>query len=146
MSTPEVNDVQTHTEANREVITRLYEAADAFDMDTIQSLFAERCVLIQAEGHPAVPGSHEGRDAVVATSARAFTEMRSTGVTVLEIVADGPHRVIGLVEAHGTDLTGEPYTMPVAECFLVEAGQVIEIRPYYWDLVALRRVLGVASA
>jgi hypothetical protein len=35
--------------------------------------------------------------------------------------------------------------MPVAECFWVENGRVTEIRPFYWDLVTLRKTVDVAE-
>lgn len=38
-------------------------------------------------------------------------------VTVREIVRDGPHRLIGLVDAHGVNPAGESWTMPVTELF-----------------------------
>jgi hypothetical protein len=34
---------------------------------------------------------------------------------------------------------------PVAECFWVENGKVTEIRPSHWDLVTLRKTVGVAE-
>jgi hypothetical protein len=34
--------------------------------------------------------------------------------------------------------------MPVAECFWIDDGKVTDIRPFYWDLVKLRRIAGLA--
>jgi ketosteroid isomerase-like protein len=86
--------------------------------------------LTQAPGHP-VPGHWTGPDADAAI-ARVFQTLGNTDITVREIVADGPHRVIGLVDAHGTAQDGKAWTMPVAECFWIEGGKVTDIRPYYW--------------
>jgi hypothetical protein len=52
---------------------------------------------------------------------------------------------LGLVDAHGTAHDGQPWTMPVAECFWIEDGKVTDIRPYYWDLVELRHIAGLAQ-
>jgi hypothetical protein len=67
-----------------------------------------------------------------------------TGVIVNEIIADGPHRVIAVIEAHGTAKDGTPWSMPAVECYWAEDGKITDIRPYYWDLVELRRVAGLA--
>jgi ketosteroid isomerase-like protein len=68
-----------------------------------------------------------------------------SGVTVLEIVADGPHRVAAIVDAHGTaPASGEQWTMRVSEHFWIEDGRIAEILPSYWDPAGLRRVLGMS--
>jgi ketosteroid isomerase-like protein len=133
------------TNDNRAIIQRLYGAADAGDTATIESLIDDNCTLMQADGHP-VPGTWHGRDSMMQAMARVFAVLHNSGVTVHEIVADGPTRVVGLVDARGTDTNGEPYAMPIAECFRVENGKVTEIRPFYWDLVRLRRLAGVGEA
>jgi ketosteroid isomerase-like protein len=77
-------------------------------------------------------------------SPASSTPAATTGISVREIVADGPHRVIGLVDAHGTAHDGTAWTMPVAECFWIDDGKITDIRPFYWDLVELRRIAGLA--
>lgn len=62
-----------------------------------------------------------------------------------EIVSDGPTRVIGLVDAHGTDTRGDANEMPVAEIFEVADGKVTEVRPFYWDQSRLREITGTAG-
>jgi ketosteroid isomerase-like protein len=101
---------------------------------------ADDYLLTQAEGHP-VPGRWRGQDATAA-AARVFEVCGTTGITIREIIADGPNRVIGLVDAHGTAANGRSWTMPVAECFWIVDGKVTEIRPFYWDLVKLREIVG----
>jgi ketosteroid isomerase-like protein len=129
------------TEHNREIVKRMYAVADSGDLDQLSELVAEDYTLTQAPGHP-VPGYWQGKAAADAGS-RVFRTLNVTGVTVQEIVADGPHRVIGLVQSHGTDTNGQPWTMPVAECFWIENGKVTDIRPFYWDLIELRRIAGI---
>jgi ketosteroid isomerase-like protein len=135
------SDLIDVAERNRDLIREVYAAADASDFVKLPSLMADDYTLTQAEGHP-VPGTWQGHEATDA-AARVYAACGTTGVTVHEIVANGPNRVIGLVEAHGTDVHGQPWTMPIAECFWIEHGKVTEIRPFYWDIARLRQIAGV---
>jgi ketosteroid isomerase-like protein len=130
-------------EQNRDLIREVYAIGDSGDLSRLQSVMADDYVLTQADGHP-VPGTWKGESATEA-AARVFARCGTTGITVHEIIADGPNRVIALVDAHGIGPNGQPWTMPVAECFWVENGKVTEIRPFYWDLVTLRKTVGVAG-
>jgi ketosteroid isomerase-like protein len=129
------------SDRNREIIRKVYNIADGGDMAELGQYMSGGYSLTQAPGHP-VPGHWTGPDADAAM-ARVFQACGTTGVTVREIIADGPHRVIGLVDAHGIAHDGKPWTMPVAECFWIEDGKVTDIRPFYWDLVELRRIAGL---
>jgi ketosteroid isomerase-like protein len=140
---------ETIIDRNREIVRKIYEIADRGAGTEHEQYMAEHgqfmsahYSLTQAPGHP-VPGHWTGPHADAAI-ARVFNVCGNTGITVREIVADGPHRVIGLVDAHGTAQDGTPWTMPVAECFWIEDGKVTDIRPFYWDLVELRRIAGLA--
>jgi uncharacterized protein len=123
----------------REIIRKLYAAADAGDMAGVRSMLAEDITLQQADGHP-YPGTWHGIDDVMAAMGEVFARLRLTGITVREIVGDGGERVVGLVDSHGTDARGNSYTMPVAEFFLVADGRVRDIRPFYWDTARLRQI------
>jgi ketosteroid isomerase-like protein len=127
------------TEQNRDVIRRLYAAVQSGDGPAIAELIADDCVLSQSGGHP-VPGTWNGREQMMQGMSQVFAAIHNTGVTVHEIVADGPSRVIGLVDALGRDARGETYEMPVAECFKLRDGKVIEIRPFYWDQLRLHAI------
>jgi ketosteroid isomerase-like protein len=144
MTTPE-----SVSDRNRHIVRKVYEIANrgaVAEHDWIKAehgrYMAHGYRLTQAPGHP-VPGHWTGPEADAAI-ARVFQACGNTGITVREIVADGPHRVIGLVDAHGTAHDGTPWTMPVAECFWIEHDKVTDIRPFYWDLVELRRIAGLA--
>ncbi|MEE1797689.1 MULTISPECIES: nuclear transport factor 2 family protein [unclassified Streptomyces] len=128
------------TERNREIVRRLYDGVISGDLSALAALRSPDYRVTQAPGHP-VPGTWTGDDAGVA-GGRVFAALGIEGLTVQEIVADGPHLVIGLVELHGTDAGGAPWTMPVAEYFHLEDGLITDIRPYYWDLVEVRRIAG----
>jgi ketosteroid isomerase-like protein len=140
MPTPPSGPVEV-AEQNRDLIREVYAAADASDFVRLPSLMADGYTLTQADGHP-VPGTWHGEEATAAAT-RVYAACGTTGVTVHEIIADGPNRVIGLVEAHGTDVHGRPWRMPIAECFWIENGKVTEIRPFYWDIARLRQIAGV---
>lgn len=129
-------------EANREVVQAIYDAAATGDFACVQSLLADDIVLLESDSHP-TPGRSEGKPAVLAAMGRLVEVLRTTEVRVHEILADGPERVAALIDAIGTDSTGQPYSMPVVELFLVRDGQVVEIRPFYYDTVRLRALVGV---
>jgi ketosteroid isomerase-like protein len=133
---------QSVTDRNREIVRKVYQIGDRGAMAELGQYMSGGYSLTQAPGHP-VPGHWTGPDADAA-AARVFQTLGTTGITVREIVADGPHRVIGLVDAHGTAHDGKLWTMPIAECFWIEDGKVTDIQPYYWDLVELRHIAGLA--
>jgi ketosteroid isomerase-like protein len=138
---------------NREVIEQVYAAAKEGNEPVYRSLMAADCVLYEPPNHPAIRGTLEpqapaavwtGLDQVLRGIGQVFAALRLTGVTVHEIVADAnSERVIGLVDVHGTDHQGKPYTMPLAEVFLVRDGKVREVRAYYWDITRLCEHSGV---
>jgi hypothetical protein len=115
---------------NRELIRQAYELANAGELGQIASFYAEDYRLTQSPGHP-VPGSWVGREATEA-GIRVFNVCGTNRVTIREIIADGPHRVIGIVDAHGTTPGGRDWAMPVSEHFWIEDGKITDIRPFYW--------------
>ena len=126
------------------MIEKVYAAAAAGDFAGIEALLADDVVLVQCDNHP-TPGVCTGKPAVLARLGELFQALRTTGVEVREVVANGPHRVVGIMDALGTDVHGQPYSMPVAELFLVNDGEVTELRPDYHDLVKLRALVGAPS-
>jgi ketosteroid isomerase-like protein len=131
-------------EQNRGVIRSLYDALNRGDSAAMAALIDDECVLTQSPGHP-VAGVWAGRDAMTEGMGKVFAALHNTGATVHEIVADGPSRVIGLVDALGIDANGDPYATPVAECFEVHDGKVCDIRPFYWDQIRLREIARASS-
>ncbi|GAA1236384.1 nuclear transport factor 2 family protein [Pseudonocardia alaniniphila] len=130
------------TERNRELIRQVYALAAAGDLEAVAPFHSDDYRLSQSPSHP-VPGSWTGAAATDA-GIEIFRACGTSGVTVLEIVADGPHRVVAIVDAHGTaPVSGERWTMLVSEHFWIEDGRITEIRPFYWDPAGLRRILGV---
>jgi uncharacterized protein len=132
----------TTIERNRELIRQVYALAAVGDLEAITSFYSADYRLTQSPSHP-VPGSWAGAEATNA-GIEVFRTCGTSGVTVLEIVADGPHRVVAIVDAHGTaPVSGEQWTMRVSEHFWIEDGRITEIRPFYWDPAGLRRILGM---
>jgi len=129
---------ETITDRNRRIVRRIYELGAAGDLAGVAELCTPEYRLTQSPAHP-VPGSWTGR-AADAAAGRVFQAVGVDGIDVEEIVADGPHRVIALVQSRGVDGRGRPWRMPVAECFWIEEGKVSDIRPFYWDLDLLREV------
>jgi ketosteroid isomerase-like protein len=127
---------------NREFIRQVYTLANAGELEQIAPFYAGNYRLTQSPGHP-VPGSWVGQEATEA-SIRVFNTCGTHRVTIHEIIADGPHRVIGIVDAHGTTPGGRDWTMPVSEHFWIEDGKITDIRPFYWDPARLRRIIDMA--
>lgn len=133
---------------NRAVVKTIYDAADvsdlaSVDMAAIEGVLADDVVLYEPLHHPAVltddrptPGVWRGRDEVMNGIAKVFTAIRLTGAALETLVVDGD-RVVGLLEAKGTDLDGKPFAMPMAEVFRVTDGKVTEIRAFYFDVTEL---------
>ncbi|MFK0154769.1 nuclear transport factor 2 family protein [Streptomyces sp. NPDC090493] len=126
---------------NREIVRKVYEVADSGALEELGRYLSDDYTLTRAAGGP-VPGQWKGAEAGAALG-QLFAMAGHGSVIVREIVADGPHRVVGLVDVHGVNPAGESWTMPVAELFWVEDGKVTDIRPYYWDLVEFRRIAGM---
>ena len=91
-----------------------------------------------------VPGRWVGAGATKA-GIEVFQTCGTSGVTVLEIVADGPRRVVAIVDVHGmAPASGEQWTMRFSEHFWIEDGRIAENRPSCWDPAGLRRILGMS--
>lgn len=92
-----------------------------------------------------VPGSWTGEDANAARL-KIFGTLGIDGVKTHEMIADGPNRVIALVEPTGLDGAGKRWSMLLAEFFWIEDGKVTDIRPFWWDIVELKRIADSRAA
>src|SRR6201994_1775710 len=88
-------------EANKAIVRRAYELAAANDLEALFEVRAADYRLTLPDGHP-VPGSWTGLDSNAARE-RIFAAIGADGITAHELVADGPHRVIAIVEPTGLD-------------------------------------------
>ncbi|EQB15931.1 hypothetical protein RLDS_09445 [Sphingobium lactosutens DS20] len=131
------------TQRNRDHVRWIYECVNNGDFAGLAATRRPDYRLMQAPGHPAA-GTWIGEEAT-AVGGRGFAALGTSSITVHEIVADGPHRVIGLIDLHGTDGDGNPWTMPVAECWWFEDGLMAEVRPFYWNMIEVQRIVGSRS-
>jgi ketosteroid isomerase-like protein len=132
------------SEENRKIVSGIYEIAKTGDFARLKDLMATDYVLVQSPGHP-MPGSSTGA-AASAAAGRLAQALGTTDITVHEIITDGPHRVMSIVELTGIDGKGQPWTMPLVECIWVDHGKVTEVRPFYWDQIELARIVASRSA
>jgi ketosteroid isomerase-like protein len=139
-----VISVARMSEENRKLIGDLYQFAGTGDYVRLAELMAPDYALIQSPAHP-IAGTWIGPEATAAAG-RFSQALGITGITVHTIATGGPHRVMSLVDLHGTDGDGRPWTMPLVECFRIENGKVTEVRPFYWDQKELDRILASASS
>jgi len=127
-------------------VQTIYDAAETADLAAIESVLAHDVVLHEPVHHPAVlnetdesdePGVWRGRDQAMVGIGKVFAALRLSGVELEGIVADGSGTVVGLLEVKGTDIDGNPYSMPMTEVFRVADGKVSEIRAFYFDIALL---------
>jgi ketosteroid isomerase-like protein len=122
---------------NRDLIQRLYSVGVEEVLANFSSYFAEDVVLIEADCFPQ-PGTWKGREDVLRGIGEIYKAIGISEITVHDVVADGPRRVIGLCDVLCASDSDEPFTMPVAELFLVDDGKVTEIRPFWHDTAKLQ--------
>lgn len=125
-------------ETNKAIVRRAYALAAADDLEALFEVRAADYRLTLPDGHP-VPGSWTGLDANAARE-RIFAAIGADGMTTHELVADGPHRVIALVEPTGLDGAGNRWSMLLTELFWIKDGKVTDIEPFWWDIVELNRI------
>jgi ketosteroid isomerase-like protein len=125
-------------ETNKAIVRRAYELAAANDLEALFEVRAADYRLTLPEGHP-VPGSWTGLDANAARE-RIFAAIGADGMTSHQLVADGPHRVIAIVEPTGLDGAGNRWSMLLTELFWIKDGKVTDIKPFWWDIVELNRI------
>lgn len=129
--------------ANRELAAKLYAAEEAGDFEGVLACFSADCEFNVPENHP-VPGPWLGIDRIVAAFGEWMPMIKPTGMSLVELVADGPERVIALAEARGISADGTPWSMPAAEFLTVRDGKIVETKVFYWDLVKLRELVAAA--
>lgn len=131
------------TDDNRALAARLYAAEEAGDFEGVLACFATDCVFRVPENHP-VPGPWVGIDRIVAAFGEWMPLIKPAAMSLVELVADGPERVIAIAEARGVSADGTPWSMPAAEFLTVRDGMIVEAQVFYWDLVKLRELVEAA--
>ncbi|KAB8189062.1 hypothetical protein FH608_042145 [Nonomuraea phyllanthi] len=133
----------TQPELNKEVVRRFYEAVlrvpGSPDFATIEELTDEQEIELNW-GHPA-SGVHRG--AAIGPARHRMHELTGLdiqAVSIEELVADGPTRVVVVATNGGTDIHGNPWRMTVLELVDVANGKITRKRSFYQDTALLRDI------
>jgi ketosteroid isomerase-like protein len=121
---------------NGRVVEGLYAAVRDGAISAVVALLDPDVVLHEA---PSLPfgGVHKGVEAVVAVFGQVGAVFDVGNVAVEQIFADAD-RVVALIELPIRAATDSGIrSMPIAECFRLRAGKIVEIRPFYWNAAAL---------
>ncbi len=121
---------------NGRVVESLYAAMRDGDIPAAAALLDPDVVLHEPPSLP-YSGVHHGFDAVVAVMGQASAVLDVGNVQVEQIFADAD-RVVALIEVPIRAATDSRIrSMSLAECFRLQAGKIVEIRPFYWNAAAL---------
>lgn len=134
----EMSEHRTVEERNRAIVQQAYELTARDDLEALFEVRDRNYRVTLPDGFP-VPGSWTGEDANAARL-EIFGTLGADGIKYHEIIADGPNRVVALCEPTGLDGEGKRWSMLLAEFFWIEDGKITDIRPFWWDVVELRRV------
>lgn len=129
--------VQTMNENNlKAIVQAVYALAGAGDWEAAEHYLSEDLVIIEAENLP-YAGHYLGRGALRELHGIVMAHWVDP-VLEFHAMTAGDGHVVSLVTFHFTSRrSGRRLAMPLAEVFRIEAGQVTEIRPYYFDTRAM---------
>jgi ketosteroid isomerase-like protein len=121
---------------NGRAVASLYAALRDGDVPAAAALLDPEVVLHEPPSLP-YSGVHRGFDAVVAVMGEASAVLDVGSVEIEHIFADAD-RVVALVEVPLRAATDSGIrSMSLAECFRLQSGKIVEIRPFYWNAAAL---------
>jgi quinol monooxygenase YgiN/ketosteroid isomerase-like protein len=132
-----------------EVLQRFYAAEEAYledgDFGPVAEVLAPDVVMHQAESLP-YGGVWRGHDGFRRWMEAFAAQWESLAVTEPRFLSSGDVvLVLSRVIATGR-ATGTRVTWPLAQVITVRDGRIAEIRPFYWDTVAVARALTPPSA
>jgi ketosteroid isomerase-like protein len=128
-------------ESNKALMRRVFDAIGRGDKETLNSLLSEQMVIKLPYGHP-VGGTYRGIAEITKSREQGFAILGISRVDVREIFAEGPSQVIVLLDIHGTDAAGKPWSMPGADLFKIVDGKITELFPFFYDTVRLQEIAG----
>lgn len=133
----------TQPELNKEVVRRFYEAvlrvSGGPDFATIKELTDEQEIELNW-GHPD-SGLHRGAAIGLARHRmHELTGLDISAISIDELIADGPTRVVVVATNSGTDIHGNPWRMTVLELVDVANGKITKKRSFYQDTALLRDI------
>ncbi|MDP4511507.1 nuclear transport factor 2 family protein [Nonomuraea turcica] len=135
--------IPTEPELNKEVVRRFYEAVlrvpGGPDFATIKELTDEQEIELNW-GHP--DSGVYGGAAIGPARHRMheLTRLDISAISIDELIADGPTRVVVVATNSGTDIHGNPWRMTVLELVDVANGKITKKRSFYQDTALLRDI------
>lgn len=123
-----------------DVVKQLYASAAEGDWEAFASYCREDVVIREAPSTP-YPGEYRGMDGFRAIFQRVFVETFAHFEAAPIDFTEGEDHVIVIVQVSGVGKkTGRPFSMPLAEVYRFEGGEVAEILPFYWDPALLDEI------
>lgn len=142
MACPEEREVlmlDQPADVNREIAQRMFDAVDRGDRETVDSLHHPAFVVHMTHGLEG-GGIFTGAVEMGEERARIKSLLGITHVGLKELVADGPTRVVAILEVAGTDAAGATWSMPFVELMKVVDNKITEKRVFFLDTARLREI------
>lgn len=125
----------TVQETTRDIVQKAYDGMTSGDIEGFLGQLADDVVLVEPDGGP-VGGTYSGRDNLGKAFASIAAGLGLQGMTLNRLIVQDD-RAVGFVDVVCASPSGETITMALLESWLVRDGQVVEIRPFWWDTAAL---------
>jgi uncharacterized protein len=122
----------SNTEANRQLVTRMYQAVKDGDIDGFFEPLAPDVVVCEPAFLP-YGGVYRGVDELKALLGRVSGIFDISGMKIEQVISDEDH-VIGLIRAPLIDGSGEIF---LAEMSVIREGKVVEMRIFFHDAATL---------
>ncbi len=123
----------------RAIVQAVYAHAGAGDWEGAERYLSDDLVIIEAENLP-YAGHYAGRGALRELYGIVMAHWIDPVIDFHAMTAGDDH-VVSLVTFRFTSRrSGRRLAMPLAEVFRIEAGKVVEIKPFYFDTKAIARL------
>ena len=125
-------DAKQEESANVRLVERIYRIIAADDFDALGDVLADDAVL-EIIGPPGVPfvGNYPGRDLVIETTRRNFSEVEAQRPEILSVVAQGNTVVVVGREQGRFRATGQEYEVDLMNQFTFRDGKLAHIRELF---------------
>ncbi|WP_052732654.1 nuclear transport factor 2 family protein [Hymenobacter terrenus] len=121
--------------SNEEIVQAIYAAVAANDLERVLAFLAPEVVAYQADSL-SYGGRYDGHEGFRRMGAAIFNTWQDFKSVPSDFVAAGVYVVVFATMTATSRTTGQPWQMPLAECWQLRDGLVTEIRPFYWDTQA----------
>ena len=131
---PPIDDMTEHSNATR--VRELFAAFRRGDIDAVRAVIPEHAVWHFPGRRGRLAGTHRGRDAIFAflLNVQALTD-GTFHLDLIDVLANDTHAV-ALFRGHAVR-NGKTLDNPTCLRLRIEAGQVIEVWEFVWDLFAV---------